>query len=754
MAPHAGLNATFAGTMARPGSIAFLSQSGALCTAILDWSLREMVGFSAFVSTGSMLDVGWGDLIDYLGDDPATTAILMYMESIGDARAFLSAAREVALTKPIIVIKAGRTEQAAQAAASHTGALTGSDDVLDAALRRCGVLRVDSISDLFDMTEALAKQPRPKGKRLAIVTNAGGPGVLATDALISQGGELAELSEATIAALDAVLPPHWSRRNPVDILGDAPPERYSQALDIVAKDSGADGILIALAPQGMTSPSEVAECIKPYAKLPGKPLLASWMGGATVARGEEILNAMGIPTFAFSDRAARAFVYMWQYSDNLRALYETPELAGSAPDRSRAAELLAAARESGRTLLTEAESKQLLAAYAIPVTRTEVAATEDDAGRIATELGYPVVLKLHSLTITHKTDIGGVELNLTDESVVRAAFQRIRAGVTTKKGPEHFQGVSVQPMIRLKDAVELILGSSTDAQFGPVLLFGAGGQLVEVFRDRALALPPLTSTLARRTMERTKIYKALGGVRGRAPVDLAQLEQVLVGFSQLVAEQPRIKEIDINPLLASPEGVLALDARIVLHPWDIADDALPRTAVRPYPAAYVKPYTTHNDVSVTVRPIRPEDEPAMVYFHELLSEHSVYMRYFHHMQLSQRIAHERLTRICFVDYDREMVLVAETADRAIVAAGRLSREHGTADAEFAVLVADPWQEQGLGTELLQTLVSIARQEKIRRVWGHILGENRAMQELARQMGFDLHYSLEEGLVEASLQISE
>jgi acetyltransferase len=384
------------------------------------------------------------------------------------------------------------------------------------------------------------------------------------------------------------------------------------------------------------------------------------------------------------------------------------------------------------------------------VTRTEVATTEDDAARIATEIGFPVVLKLHSLTVTHKTDVGGVELNLGSESEVRAAWKRIQTGVATLKGPEHFQGVSVQPMVRLKDAYELILGSSTDAQFGPVLLFGAGGQLVEVFRDRALGLPPLTSTLARRMMERTKIYKALGGVRGRAPVDHALLEQTLVSFSQLVAEQPRIKEIDINPLLASADGVLALDARVVLHDWEIDDATLPKTAIRPYPSAYVKTFTARNGSVVTIRPIRPEDEPAMVHFHETLSERSVYMRYFHHMRLSQRVAHERLTRICFVDYDREMILVAETADREIVAAGRLSRTHGTNDAEFAVLVSDPWQDQGLGTELIHTVVEVARKEKVGRIWGHILSENRSMQELARQSGFELRYSVEEGVVEASL----
>jgi acetyltransferase len=747
MAPLAGLNATFSGVAAQPGSIAFLSQSGALCTAILDWSLREMVGFSAFVSTGSMLDVGWGDLIDYLGDDPNTRAILMYMESVGDARSFLSAAREVALTKPIIVIKAGRTEPAARAASSHTGALTGSDEVLDAALRRSGVLRVRHLSDLFYMAEVLAKQPRPKGPRLAIVTNAGGPGVLATDALIDEGGELAELSAETLAALNRILPPHWSRHNPIDILGDAPPERFAQTLEIVKADPGVDGLLVTTAPQGMTSPSIVAERVQPYAHIEEKPILASFMGGASVARADEILNAAGIPTFSFPDSAARAFAYMWHYSDNLRALYETPELTETSVDRKAAEAVLQAAHAEGRVLLTELESKRLLAAYAIPVTPTEFAETEDRAAGLATEIGFPVVLKLHSQTVTHKSDAGGVELDLHDEMSVRAAWKRIENRLAGK-----FEGVTVQPMIRARDGYELILGSSTDAQFGPVLLFGLGGQLVEVFRDRALGLPPLTSTLARRMMERTQIYKALAGVRGRAPVDRSALEQILIRFSQLISEMPRIKEADINPLLASPEAILALDARIVLHDWKIPDLDLPRTTIRPYPSAYVKQWTERGGLPILIRPIRPEDEPNMVRFHESLSDRSVYLRYFHHMQLSARVTHERLTRICFIDYDREMVLVAESADAGIVAVGRLTRERASADAEFALLVSDAWHAHGLGTELLRRLVSLARSEGIRRVFGDILAENHAMLEICRQLGFDLRYSIEDGVVKATTTV--
>ncbi|KZL48204.1 acetyl CoA synthetase subunit alpha [Nodularia spumigena CENA596] len=568
MSPRTGLNATFASTMARPGNVGFISQSGALCTAILDWSFSENVGFSAFVSLGSMLDVGWGDLINYLGDDPHTKSIVIYMEAIGDGRAFMSAARQVALTKPIIVIKAGRTEAAAKAAASHTGALAGSDQVLDAAFRRCGVLRVNSISDLFDMAELLAKQPRPQGPRLTILTNAGGPGVLATDALIATGGEVAEISEQTTASLNQILPAHWSHGNPIDILGDADPHRYTQALEIAAKDPNSDGLLVILTPQAMTDPTQTAEQLKPYAQMVGKPILASWMGGADVAAGEMILNKNHIPTYPYPDTAARMFSYMWQSTYNLRGIYETPVISAidsssGIPDRNCVEKIIKSARQAQRTMLTEFESKQILAAYGVPVVTTCVAESEDEAVRCAENMGYPVVLKVFSHTITHKTDVGGVQLNLRDAEAVRLAYNAIAESVSAKVGVEHFLGVTVQPMVKMA-GYELIIGSSLDAQFGPVLVFGTGGKLVEIFRDRAIALPPLNTILARRMMEQTQIYKALQGVRGQKSIDLAALEQLMVVFSQLVVEQPGIKEIDINPLLASSEELIALDARIIL----------------------------------------------------------------------------------------------------------------------------------------------------------------------------------------------
>jgi acetyltransferase len=747
IAPYARLNASFAAGAARPGNIAFLSQSGALCTAILDWSLREMVGFSAFVSTGSMLDVGWGDLIGYLGDDPHTQAILLYMESIGDARSFLSVAREVALEKPIIVLKAGRTAQAAQAAASHTGALTGQDAVLDAAFRRCGVLRVDRISELFYMAETLARQPRPAGRRLAIVTNAGGPAVLATDSLIAEGGNLAELSDKTIAALDRNLPPFWSRGNPIDLLGDAPPDRFSEAIALAAADPGADGVLVTYAPQGISGPDEVATRVAAESAKLRKPILASFMGGVRVQNADAILNAAGVPTFSYPDSASRAFVSMWKYSDNLRALYETPELAETNVDREAVAHLLGHARESGRTLLTESESKRLLAAYGIHVAHGDIASTEDEAVALAQAMGYPVALKLNSKTITHKSDVGGVELNLSGEGAVRDAWRRIFARVPAAD----FQGVSVQAMEPVSNGFELILGSTVDSQFGPVLLFGAGGQLVEILRDSALGLPPLNSTLARRLMERTRIYKALDGVRGRPPVDRAELERTVVRFSQLVAENPRIKEIDINPLLASAGDIVALDARVVFHDWEVADGDLPQTAIRPYPSNYVELVKLRGGATLTLRPIRPEDEQAMVRFHENLSERSVHFRYFHQIALSERVSHQRLARVCFIDYNRQMVLVAEAADREIAGVGRLTRIV-TDKAEFALIVADAWQKHGLGASLLRRLIAIGRQEGVKRICGSILVDNRPMLDVCTRLGFKFE-SPRDGVIEASLDLA-
>lgn len=742
MNPIHGLNATFAREMALPGHIAFISQSGAMCTAVLDWSFRERIGFSSFVSIGSMADVNWGSLIDYLGSDPHTHSLLLYMETIGDARSFLTAAREVALEKPIIVIKAGRSQAAAMAAASHTGSLAGSDEVFDAALERVGVLRVNSISELFSMASVLARQPRPIGPRLSIVTNAGGPAVLATDATVLNHAELSVLEEKTIKGLDQFLPKAWSHGNPIDILGDATPETYAKTLKVLSDDEGTDGILVILSPQDMTDPTGVAKSVREFGKSE-KPLLASWMGGDAVSEGTKILNSANIPVFEYPDDAAKTFAMMWKYSQNIQTLYETPDVGfrnsfdKEETQYQQVDRLIESVRKSGRTLLTESESKQLLSYYKIPVVETLVAKNVSEAIAMAEQIGFPIVLKLASETITHKTDVGGVKLNLLNKDDVKEAFDEIKANVTRLAGAEHFEGVTVQRMVQRK-GFEIILGSSTDPQFGPVLLFGTGGQLVEVFKDRALAIPPLNGTLARRFMEKTKIYEALCGVRGQKGVDLESLEEILVNFSRMIVEHRRIKECDINPLLASSDEIIALDARIVLHDANISDAELPKLAIRPYPSNYVCYTFLKDGTPVILRPIRPEDEHLIVAFHKELSENSVRQRYLEFMSLDERTAHERLIRICFTDYDREWTIVAEINSEQgpmIIGVGRMFKVPGTNYARFAMIIVDNFHNRGLGTQILQHLISIAKQEKIEMIDARILSENAGMIKICRDQGF-------------------
>jgi acetyltransferase len=719
---------------------------------VLDWSLREHVGFSAFVSAGSMLDVGWGDLIRHFGEDPKTACLLVYMESVGDARAFLSAARETALNKPIIVLKAGKSEAAAKATVSHTGSLAGSDDVFEAALARCGALRVSTIAELFYMAECLSKQPRPAGRRLTIVTNAGGPAVLATDSLIASGGQLASLPADYVNELSGFLPPHWSRGNPIDLLGDASAETFGRAISIAARNPESDGILVVLSPQGMTDPAAVAEELIKH-RPEDKPVLASWMGANSVAHAEAILNQSGIPTFPYPDTAARAFTLMWRYSHNIDALYETPTLVA---DRANPLEdietFLGDISAAGRTILTEVESKKLLAAYGISCVPTWVARTEDAAVAIAEDVGYPVVVKLHSETITHKTDVDGVRLNLRDAGEVRNAFRSIEQSVSQRAGVRHFQGVSVQQMRR--GDYEFIIGSHVDAQFGPVVVFGAGGQYVEVFRDRAIGLPPLNTTLARRLIEQTRISAVLDGFRGRPAVSRAALEQLLVRFSSLVAEQRMIQEIDINPVLATGDELIVLDARVVLYPRDTSAADLPRLAIRPYPSQYQSSWFGRNGQEFRIRPIRAEDEPAIVSLHKNLSERSVHQRYFSALTLDYRTAHSRLTRVCCVDYDRELALVAEVSgSKDIAGVVRFIRE-GQADAEFAIVVRDEFQHSGLGSQLLGRLLDAARSEGIRRIHSFVLRENLGMLRLCRKLGFQVREDKDPELVLVEIDLQQ
>jgi acetyltransferase len=576
--------------------------------------------------------------------------------------------------------------------------------------------------------------------------------------LVTEGGEIAQLSEESSRKLNEFLPSHWSRSNPVDLLGDATVDRFVKAVEIVSADSSNDGILVILTPQAMTDATAIAEGLSAFNKIPGKPILASWMGASEVTQGEAILNASAIPTFEYPDTAARSFCYMWRYSDNLRALYETPALTTGLTDnvrgRASAAAIIKAAQRVGRTLLTEVESKQILDAYGIPTVPARIARSEDEAVRIAAEVGPLVVLKLYSEIITHKTDVGGVKLNLREEDEIRQAYHQIQKSVTDKGGA--FLGVTVERMIQ-SNGYELILGSSVDSQFGPVLLFGSGGQLVEVMKDYALGFPPLNCTLARRIMEQTRIYNALKGVRGRAAVDLAGLERLLVRFSLLVAEQRWIKEIDINPLLVSTTQMLALDARIVLHNPEIGEENLPRLAIRPYPQQYVSAWKLKDGSPIVVRPIRPEDEPMMVKFHGTLSENSVHFRYFGLLKLEQRVAHDRLVRMCFNDYDREIAIIAlrnepKTKEDEIIGVGRLIKVHGVNDAEFAIVLSDQWQGHGLGSHFLKLLLEIGRQEGNEHVIGQMLPDNFAMQRICKKLGFAMSYDRLGEVVEAKIKL--
>lgn len=745
MNPVYGLNATFAKGMALPGNLAFISQSGAMCTAVLDWSLEERIGFSAFVSIGSMADINWGDLIDYLGGDPATHSILIYMETIGDPRSFISAAREIALEKPIIIIKPGRSAEAAKAAASHTGSLAGSDEVFEAAMERAGVLRVNNISQLFNMASVLGRQPRPRGPRFAIITNAGGPSVLATDATVLEGAQVAKLDSTSIEKLNAILPPAWSHANPVDILGDASAETYAKSIDIVAHDPNNDGLLVILSPQDMTDPIKTAEHMRSFAVLKDRPILASWMGGSFVQKGIQILNESRIPTFKYPDDAAWSFATMWKYSENLASLYETPAIheygdnqAEEIKNSKEAEKLIQKVREDKRTLLTEFESKKLLALYKIPVVETFIAKSEEEAANYANQLKYPVVLKLLSETITHKSDIGGVKLNLRNEQNVKDAYKDIYDSVVKVYSQEDFQGVTVQRMVK-HEGYELILGSSVDPQFGPVLLFGAGGILVEIFKDRALGLPPLNATLARRLMQKTKIYQALKGVRGRKTVNLDKMEQILVRFSTMITENPWIKECDVNPLLASADEIIALDARVLLHDLNVKKEDLPRLAIRPYPSQYSIHAKLKNGREYIIRPIRPEDESALAAFHKELSETSVRQRYFDFLSFDARTAHERLVRICFNDFDRDIAIVAEKKDSPqlsdIMGVARLSRQPGN-HADLKLIISDPFHNEGIGTQLVKHLIDIACQENVKKITATILSENEGMIHICKKLGFN------------------
>lgn len=737
MNPHIGLNATFSADIAKKGNLAFISQSGAMCTSVLDWSLKENVGFSAFISIGSMADVQFGDLIQYLGNDPKTDVILIYMESIGDPRLFLSSAKKVALTKPIVLIKAGRTQAAQKAAASHTGSLAGSDDAFDSAIRRVGVLRVDQIEDLFDMALTLSKQPIPKGPNLTIVTNAGGPAVLATDGAILGGAKMTELEQKTIDKLSEFLPAAWSHSNPVDLLGDASDEAYAKSLTVVANDKNTDGILIILTPQDMTKPLETAKAL---AKLDHfeKPILASFMGGDKLSEGIKILNESNIPNFMYPDQAAGIFGRLYTHQQEILALYETPAVRDQDFDTKKHQErmkvvdsIIDLAIKEKRPYLTEFESKKILEAYEIPIVKTVVCHTKQEAIKAAEHMGYPVVVKLHSDTITHKSDVGGVKLNLQNQHEVAEAYETIYQNVLKKHSEKDFGGVTVQQMITFK-GTEILIGSIVDEQFGPIVMFGTGGVLVEVFKDRALEMPPLNATLAKRMMEKTKIYKALQGARGRQTIDFALLETIMINFSKLILEHPQIIECDINPLLAAPEKIVALDARFVIA---LDEKQIVKSAIRPYPTEYILKSDLKDHEAVLIRPIRPEDEPKVRSFHHELSEKTVKKGYLAPLSLEERTAHQRLMRICSIDYQTEMRFVAVNSHDEIVGVVSYQKYPNSHMADFKLVIVDRYDGKDLDLQLLKHLIKIAEKERITQLNGSISRENSHLIQICKNLGF-------------------
>ncbi|HXW58766.1 MAG TPA: GNAT family N-acetyltransferase [Solirubrobacteraceae bacterium] len=752
--PRLGLSASFAGAMPIDGHVAFVSQSGALVSSVIDWALAERIGFSCVVSVGNMLDIDIGDLIDYLGQDPRTRSMFLYIENVTKARKFMSAARAFARSKPIIVYKAGRFAASAQAAVSHTGAMAGEDAVYDAAFRRAGLVRVQRIEDVFASAELLAREHPVRRGRLAIVTNAGGPGVMAADALLARDGSLAELQPETIASLDAVLPPAWSHANPIDVLGDASPHRFADAVKAALADAQVDAVLVILTPQAMTDAVGTAEAVlEAHREGPktgmGKPLLAAWMGGHSVREGLERLSTGGVASYPYPEQAIDAFMDLVSYARNLQTLHETPRTipVSFTLDRARAKQLMSAVLSEGGTPLSEISSKALLEAYEIPVTKPLPALSAEDAVAVATEVGYPVALKLRSPEVTHKSDIGGVELGLASADDVRVAYDRILESAREHRPGVVVQGVTVQPMAG-SSGYELVLGARKDPTFGAVILLGAGGVAAELLHDRAMDLPPLNERLAVQMLQSLRIWPLLAGHRGRPRIDLDALLEVVMRFSYLVADYPEISEIEINPLLAGSDGCTALDARAVVDQALVGrpPPAFSHLAIRPYPEEYTREATTSGGLHVTLRQIRPEDEPL---WHEMLdacSVESIQARF----RGMIKHTHEFATRYCFIDYDRELAVVAELeeqdARRKLLGVGRLVADPDRQNAEYAALVADPWQGYGLSDLLTEYCLEIARAWGIRRVFAETTRENARMIAVLRQHGFALTTAPAEGLV--------
>jgi len=754
--PRSKLNVSFANGTPKAGHVAFISQSGALCTSVLDWALEAGIGFSYFVSIGNTIDVDFGDLIDYFGQDDYSKSIILYIESITRPRRFMTAARAFARSKPILAYKAGRFPESAQAAASHTGAMASEDAVYDAAFRRAGLARVFDIGDIFDCAELIGRGRIPKGPRLGIITNAGGPGVMATDALIAAGGVLAKLTDATMETLNQNLPSAWSHRNPVDVLGDAGSKRMEKATEIVLADPGVDAVLVILTPQAMTNPTVVAKAVGKLAAATPKPILAAWLGGVTMREGMRLLIENNVAAYQTPEQAIRAFMTLVAYARNLQSLYETPKdipVQFQMNRETQRAEFVGRHFTSG-PLLSEVVSKQLLATYGVAVTVPYPAGSADEAAAAARQVGFPVVLKVYSPQITHKSDVGGVVLGLENDDQVRAAFEKIVASAQAKHPGAAPIGVTVQAMADIKDGVELILGVKKDPAFGTVMMIGMGGVNAELFGDRRLGFPPLNERLARQLLESLKIWPLLNGYRGRPPVNIDKLVEVLIRMSYLAADYPEITELDINPLLATPKETIALDARVIIDRELVGTQLEPyaHLALRPYPEKYVTTAVTRDGTEVLLRPIKPEDEPLWMELLASCSKESIYsrFRYSFHWQ-----SHEVATRFCYIDYDREIAIVAEIAVdgvRKLLGVGRLIADPDHEAVEYAVLIADAWQNKELGSILTDYCMEVAKRWKLKRIVAQTTTDNMAMIAVFAKRGFTITYNDLDSTVEVSKEI--
>jgi acetyltransferase len=753
------LNATFIPGMPKAGNIAFISQSGALGSAILDLAAHENIGFSNFISVGSMIDVDFGDLIDYFGTDPKTKSILMYVEGITSARKFISAARHFTRTKPVIVIKSGRFAEGAKAASSHTGSLTGEDTVYDAAFKRAGIVRVGDIADLFNCAEALSMQSLPEGSNLAIITNAGGPGVMAADAAISRGGKLAQLSPGTLEILNGVLPPYWSRANPIDILGDARADRYSAAVEACMMDNNVDGILVIYTPQGGEDPAQIAKNIVGICKnrVSRKTCLTSFMGYEKVEEANHIFTENGIPTYSTPEQAVATYMYMCQYKSNIELLYETPaELpVDSLPPKGPLTAIIRNAAHENRETLTGMESIQLLEFYNIPVLKTLAARNADEAAICASRVGYPVVLKVLSPDIVHKTDVKGVRLDIGNETEIREAFEEI-INQAKKYAPDaRVIGVTVQHMIK-KHGAEIILGAKTDSLFGPVIMFGRGGVETELYKDIAFGIPPLNQTLARRIMEETKVFRLLKGFRNIPPVNIRLLEEIMVRFSQMLVDFPQLKEIEINPLLVDENGAFALDARAVIDKERLSAkfEHHEHLVITPYPEKYTTLWKMRDGRTVILRPIKPEDEPLWLEMFHNFSEESIRFRLFE--VIKEPIEHEFSVRYCNIDYDRELAIVAELEEKGrkkMAGVVRLLVDPDRRSGEVAFIVADPWQGVGIGSKMIDYMIEICRDKKIETLYAVMLPDNHRAIRLMKELGFTITF-LEDNTVKAMMNLKE